>query len=219
MENSLQNKLITIARQKYQHHDPAHDIDHVLRVLKNVFVISKSEGGDLDILIPAAVFHDIINYPKNDLRRKYSAKESAETAAEILSQISDYPQEKVKMVSNIIETCSLIKGQDAASFKKQNTSSREGMILQDADGLEATGAIEIMRTFSYSGYINRRFYDSSDPFAEHRPLNDLKFAVDHFFTRSLNMIKLMNTRTAKEIAKSRIIFTRQFLYELKREIN
>ena len=80
---------------------PPHDFSHALRVLNNAEYLSLHEGSDLEVIIPAALFHDLIVYQKNDLRSKQSAKESAEMAQEILSELN-YPQEKIVLIKQAI---------------------------------------------------------------------------------------------------------------------
>lgn len=105
------------------------------------------------------------------------------------------------------------------SFRKGIVpESIEAKILQDADGLEATGAISIMRTFSSTGQMGRQFYEPSDPFCEKRTPEDLKYGLDLFYTRLLVVESRMHTKTAKEIAGRRTRFSMAFLDELKAEL-
>jgi len=211
MDNNLRDKLIAIAREKINNDDVSHDISHTLRVLENAEMITKEEKADFDIIVPAALFHDLVVYPKDHPKRYESQKESAELAAKILQSIKEFPKDKIEKIKICILECSFSKGIMPKLL--------ESKILQDADGLEATGAISIMRTFSSAGQTKRVFYDSEDPFCEKREPAEHKYAVDLFFTRLLKVRERMHTKRAREIAERRTDFLREFLKELKLEID
>ncbi len=210
MNPDLRSKLITIAESKIDNSDPAHDISHVHRVLTNAERIAEIENADMDIIIPAALFHDVVNYPKNDPRSKYASDESAALTKELLSAIPEYPQDKIDKVYSAIQTCSFSKGIIPEFL--------EAKIIQDADGLEATGAISIMRTFCSTGSMKRPFYNIEDPFSANREPDSLKYALDLFFTRLLVVQNRMHTETAKTIAQRRTKFLKDFLEEFKLEL-
>lgn len=210
MNIKLKAGLIEIAQKRYFSDDPSHDFQHIFRVLNVAEQIARDENADLDIVIPSALFHDIVSYSKKDPRNKNASVESAQETRKILESIPEYPQEKIALVESAITTCSFSKG--------LTPEHKEGDILQDADGLEATGALSIMRTFSTSGIMKRAFYDPADPFAKNRGLDDLKYALDLFSTRLLKVIDRMHTKTAKNIAARRTEFLKRFLEELAQEL-
>jgi len=151
---------------------PAHDFEHVQRVYRNAEMISKEEGADLDIVLPAAVLHDLVVYPKGSGKTKQSADESADIAKKILSEYKYFPTDKIEKVVYSIRIHSY--------SKKLIPSTLEGKILQDADRLDAIGAIGIARTFSVGGSENRSLYDPKDPFCESdRELDDTRWTLDH----------------------------------------
>jgi uncharacterized protein len=207
MNNKLKNKLIKIAQEKISNDDASHDLEHALRVLANAERIAKEEKADLDIIVPAALFHDLIVYPKNHPEKQ---EESAELAAKILDKITEFPKKKIEKIKICILECSFSKGIVPKLL--------ESKILQDADGLEATGAISIMRTFSSTGQLKRPFYHPKDPFCDKREPESSCFALDLFYTRLLKVEARMHTKKAKEIAKRRTVFLRQFLKELELEL-
>jgi len=90
--------------------------------------------------------------------------------------------------------------------------------LQDADRLDAIGAIGIARVFSVSGAKNRKFYEPNDPFSKTRKPNDKKWALDHFFKKLLVLENTMNTKTGKIEAKKRTKVLKNYLARLKEEI-
>jgi uncharacterized protein len=210
MREDLKNELITIAKEKIPSDDVSHDFEHALRVLSNVEKIASEEGGDIDVLVPAALFHDLIVYPKNHPDRLKSQEESANAAATILKSFN-YPQEAVEKIKTCILECSFSKG--------IVPNLLESKILQDADGLEATGAISIMRTYSSTGQMKRPFYNPDDPFCKNRPADASHFALDLFYARLLMVEGRMHTKAAKKIAKRRTEFLNIFLEELALELN
>jgi uncharacterized protein len=210
MDKNLRKELIQIASQRLESDDISHDFEHALRVLANAEKISREEKADPDIIVPAALFHDLVIYPKNDLRSKNASDESAEAARGILEEIDKFPHEKIEKVCVAIRLCSFSKGIVPDLL--------EAKVLQDSDGLEATGAISIMRTFSSTGQMKRMFYDLADPFCKNRKPDDLKFAVDLFYTRLLKVVDRMHTKSAKKIAKRRTAFLQRFLEETRLEL-
>ena len=210
MNKLLKEQLIGIAKDKMPKDDPSHDISHALRVLTISEKIATAENADFDIIVPSALFHDVISYPKNHHKRLHSSKESAEFAKRILKNIESFPKNKIGQVYESINLCSFTKG--------LKPDFLEGKILQDADSLEATGAVSIMRTFSSAGMMNKTFYDVSDPFCKKRKPDDSKYALDLFFTRLLVVQSRLYTKTAKNIAKKRANFLKAFLKELKVEL-
>src|SRR6266487_2830969 len=115
---------------------PAHDFQHILRVYRNAEMISKKEeGADLDIVLAAALLHDLVVYPKGSTRTINSAYESAKIAKKILSEYKWYPAQKIEKVVDVIRIHSY--------SKKLTPSTLEGKILQDAEWLDAIGAIGI----------------------------------------------------------------------------
>ena len=208
MNNKIEKQLVKIAEEKQTKNDPSHDFNHVLRVFNLTKFIGKNENADLDILIPAALFHDIIVYRKNDPRSKFETDESAILTRNILKNISSYPKHKINDVEECIKQCSFSKGIKATTL--------ESKILQDADRLEATGAISLMRTFSSGGQMNRNFYNPVNPFSKNNSNKETN--LDLFFNRLLLVEKRMNTAIAKKIAKKRTHFLNLFLEQLQTEL-
>lgn len=210
MNQELKARLTAMAHDRIDNQDPSHDMSHVLRVLGNVEKISAMEGGDLDVLIPAALFHDLVNIPKNDPRAGQATELSAQETSRILQGIVDYPQQKIASVQSCIRECSFSKGLEPSSL--------ESSILQDADLLESTGAISIMRTFASSGVMRRKFYRADDPFCMGREPEPRLYALDLFPSRLTKASGRMNTKTALAMAKGRDGFLNIFLKELEKEI-
>lgn len=209
MKKLLINKLINITKERQTKRDPSHDFQHVLRVFNLAEEIGKSEGADMDILIPAALFHDVVVYQKNNPQSRNATDKSADFASKILNKFKEYPKSKIEKVVLCIKQCSFTK--------KIVPKLLESKILQDADRLDATGAISIMRTFSSGGQMNRAFYNPIDPFCENNQIVS-GFGIELFYNRLLLVEKGMHTRFAKQIAKRRTKFLRKFLDELRLEL-
>jgi uncharacterized protein len=191
---------------------PAHDFEHVLRVYKNAEMISKQERSvDLDVVLAAALLHDLVVYPKGSTKTINSADDSAEVAKKILLEHKSYPKEKIEKVADAIRTHSF--------SKKLDPSTLEGKILQDADRLDAIGAIGLARTFSVGGSENRSLYNPVDPFCKsERQLDDTQWTLDHVKSKLMTLKNSMHTMTAKKIAEERTQFMKLFLNQLREEI-
>jgi uncharacterized protein len=209
MKETIKNKLILIAKSKQIKSDPSHDFQHIVRVTNLAIKISEKVGADLDIIIPAALFHDTIVYRKDSPKCKNETEESAEIAGDILKKITGYPSDKINKVKICIKQCSFTKGIIPDIL--------ESKVLQDADMLESTGAVSIMRTFSSGGQMNRPFYDPKDPFCRNG-INGAHSGVWLFYKRLLLIENRIHTEYARKIAKRRTVFLRSFLSEFKREL-
>tara|TARA_B100001750_G_scaffold156421_1_gene125666 strand:+ start:114 stop:734 length:621 start_codon:yes stop_codon:yes gene_type:complete len=202
--NQLQN-LKKITKKKLENNDPAHDFEHIMRVYRNAEQLCKAENGNKKLILSAVLLHDII---KNK-NQNNSALESAKLAEKILKK-NNFSSDEIKIISNAIKEHSFSKG--------KIPSTPEGKILQDADRLDAIGAIGLARVFSFSGSNDRSFYDPKDPFSKNRNVNDKKWALDHFFKKLLKLEQKMNTKTGKLLAKKRTKILKNFLKEIKEEI-
>ena len=189
--------------------DPSHDFYHIMRVYKNAQKLCKKEKANEKLVLSAVLLHDIISYPKSDKRSKISSLKSAEEAKKILKQL-DFTPEEIQIVSNAIRDHSFSRG------KKPETL--EGKILQDADRLDAIGAIGIARVFAVGGSEKRPFYNNEDPFCKTRTPDDKTWTLDHFYNKLLKLESLINTKSAKIEAKKRTKILKDFLSELKKEL-
>ncbi|OLC22639.1 MAG: phosphohydrolase [Thaumarchaeota archaeon 13_1_40CM_3_50_5] len=190
--------------------DSAHDFQHIKRVYKNAEVIGRREGADMKILLPAALLHDLVVYPKGSAKTSKSADDSADMAEKLLKSYR-YPQDKIDKISYCIRTHSYSKRLVPATL--------EAKILQDADRLDALGAIGIARTFSVGGSERRSFYNPDDPFwKSSRELDDREWTLDHFRTKLLKLKDSMHTKTAREMAQERARFMELFIKQLQKEL-
>lgn len=201
--------LLQAEVKKIIKNDPAHDFEHIMRVYKNAQKICKKEKVNEKLVLSAALLHDIISYPKSDKRSKMSSIESAKKSQSILKKY-DFSDEEIQIISDAIR--------DHSFSQKKIPDTMEGKILQDADRLDALGAIGIARVFATSGSLKRPFYNIDDPFCKKRNPDDNVWAVDHFFKKLLTLESLMNTKSGKLEAKKRTEILKKFLKQLKDEI-
>ncbi|MDW8034422.1 MAG: HD domain-containing protein [Nitrososphaerota archaeon] len=192
-------KLIRSRALKYYALDPGHDWLHAERVYRMCVRIMESEGGDPEVLTAAALLHDIgIKYElKNGIDH---SEKSAEIAGKILHEIG-FSKDKIIRVQEAIRQHRFRKGVKATTL--------EAKILQDADRLDAIGAIGIARTFSHGGNRKIPIYSKDKNVAS---------TLQHFYDKLLKIREVLNTETAREIAKERHEFMEFFLARLLKEI-
>ena len=206
----MQVTIIQRVEKMLKGRDPAHDFSHIMRVYKNAETIGISEGTDMEVLLPAVLLHDIVVYPKGSTKSSRSSDESADMAKKILVKYG-YSQDQISKICYCIRVHSYTK--------RVVPTSLEGRILQDADRLDALGAIGVARTFSIAGSENRPFYNTDDPFwRSNRDLDDKQWTLDHFQTKLLKLEEIMHTETAKKIARERTRFMLTFIRQMQNEI-
>ena len=198
-----------MARVCDAHPDPAHDMLHVRRVVANAKRLASSEGARLDVVVPAAYLHDVVMIPKTDPRRRQASRLSAAEAGVFLREIG-YPPNLIADVEHAIEAHSFSARVDARTL--------EAKVVQDADRLDALGAIGISRCLMLSGMTLRPIYFSEDPFGENRVPDDSTNALDHFFVKLLRLPELMQTPSGRSEADRRLRIMRDFLSALESEI-
>jgi uncharacterized protein len=206
----LHDKIKYKVKRLLEGRDPAHDFYHIKRVYKNAKIIGRHERPNMDILLPAVLLHDLVMHPKGSAKSSKSAEESADLAEDIL-QSYGYPQDEITQI------CYCIKMHSYS--KKFIPASIEGKILQDADRLDALGAIGIARTFSVGGSANRKLYNANDPFYRTiREVDDIQWTLDHFQTKLLKLEYSMHTKMGKKMAQERTSFMLLFIRQLQKEI-
>ena len=201
--------LIKTDIKKIMHNDPAHDFDHIMRVYKNAQQIIKKEKVNETLVLSAVLLHDVVSFPKSDKHSKNSSIESAKKAKTILKKY-DFTSDEITIVCDAIYEHSF--------SQKKIPKTIEGKILQDADRLDALGAIGIARVFATGGSLRRQFYNLDDPFCKKRIPDDKIWTLDHFFEKLLKLEFLMNTNSGKIEAKKRTKILKNFLKQLKHEI-
>jgi uncharacterized protein len=152
--------------------DGSHDRSHLLRVWRNATSIAAREPGcDRTVLTAAVILHDCVAVEKNSPQRSMASRLAASRARAILSDMG-WDAARIDAAAHAIEAHSF-----SAGIAPETVEAR---IVQDADRLDAIGAIGIARCFYVAGRMGSGLYDPEDPQAVHRDLDDRRFALDHF---------------------------------------
>ena len=207
----LINKTILFVKEKLENAEGGHDWFHIERVFKNAVLISKNETCDDTIVKLGALLHDVADSKFHDGDETVGPR----IAREFLES-ENVDEEIITHVVNIIENISYKGG----NFEKK-FSSIELDVVQDADRLDAIGAIGIARTFNYGGFKNRALYDpniapNSSMTKEEYKKNDSP-TLNHFYEKLLLLKDKMNTQTGKQIAQERHRYMEGFLAQFYAE--
>ena len=189
--------------------DGAHDLSHSLRVARLAHELVAEEGADGDVAVAAALLHDLIWVPKNHADSPRTAALAAELAPELCRDLPGLAA-KVGAIAAAILTHSFSGGGLAATLEAQ--------IVQDADRLEAIGAIGIARVFATGGSFGAGLWHALDPWASARPLDDKAWSLDHFPKKLLRLAEGMNTSAGQRRAVARQQLLEAFLLALREEL-
>lgn len=190
--------------------DLAHDYQHVLRVVKNASKLCQQEGAIEAVVLPAAWLHDCLSLPKDHPQRAQASQLAADKAISFLTSIQ-YPAEHYQAIHHAI--C-------CHSYSANITpTTLEAKIVQDADRLDALGAIGIARCLQVSSQLKRPLYAPDDPFCNTREVDDKTFTLDHFYQKLLKIKNTMHCQSAKKEADKRSEYMQGFLEQLQGEIN
>lgn len=200
--------------EKLKNDFTGHDFAHIQRVEKNAIKLSDNMNfskNQLDIIIASVLLHDVIDYKvTNDVEK------AKKEVREILLK-SNALNKEIEIIEDTINNISFSKN---LSEKKELTIY--GKIVQDADRLDAIGAIGIARTFYYGGSKGSPFYDETRPLSN-QELNEENYkknssVINHFYEKLLKLKDLMNTEQGKKEAKIRTTFMENFLKQFYKEI-
>lgn len=189
--------------------DGSHDLSHLQRVWHNVRRIVDEEGGNLRVLLAATLLHDCVSVEKNSPLRAQASRLSADKARGILAGLGWSDAER-EAVAHAIAAHSFSAALPPATL--------EARILQDADRLDALGALGVARTFYVSGRLGLALYDPADPTARQRELDDSRFTLDHFQTKLLHLAEGFQTSCGTRLARIRQERLQRFREELLEEI-
>jgi uncharacterized protein len=189
--------------------DVAHDLDHILRVVANAKAIGDAEGAEMGIVVPAAWLHDCVAVPKDSPHRWEASALSAAEAKRLLVEwgFGDLPLDEI---AHAIRSHSFSAGVPAESL--------EACVLQDADRLDALGAVGLARCLMLGGALERQLYVASDPFCVNREPDDLAATVDHFYAKLLRLADRFTTATGRAEATRRTAVLERFLADLEHEL-
>jgi uncharacterized protein len=208
---ALIEETISFVKQKLENAEGGHDWFHIERVYKNALLISKNEVCDLNVVQLGALLHDIADSKFHDGNENIGP----ETASHFLNE-QNVDQKTIEHVIQIIKNISFKGG----NFEKR-FSSIELDIVQDADRLDAIGAIGIARTFNYGGFKNRQLYNPDIlpnlQLTKEEYKNSASPTINHFYEKLLLLKDKMNTATGKKIAQERHVYMETFLKQFYAE--
>lgn len=192
----------------FKNDSSGHDISHLIRTMNVALHIQSIEGGDRIVIGIAAFLHDVHRIMQNEMGRFVSPKESLNTIREILKN-TDLNQDIIEKI------CFCIEYHEEYNWNGNNVDDINTLILQDADNIDAIGAIGIGRTFLYGGAHNVCMYDENTPLEQSEMYSESNgndpSTIHHFYHKLFKLQDNMNTKTAKEIAVERTNFMKQFV--------
>jgi uncharacterized protein len=204
-------KTIDFVQKTLANAEAGHDWFHIERVFKTAQTINQQEKGDEQVVAFAALLHDIADPKFNNGDEELGPNMAASFLASIAVEA-----DVIAHVKLIIQNMSFKNSFDGAGF-----TSKEMQIVQDADRLDAIGAIGIARAFTYGGFKNRVLYDPAVPPEEHLTKESYKNTtaptINHFYEKLLLLKDLMNTEAGKAIATERHNFMLLYLDHFYKE--
>ncbi len=212
MTNEVQivNNAIAYIKEMFSNDYSGHDFHHSIRVYNNALHIAEKEGGNLLHIKLAALLHDV------DDRKLFDTSENLDNARGFL-QNNGLDEETTNKI------CEIIKSVSYSGNGSITPDTIEGKIVQDADRLDALGAIGIARTFAYGGHKGRPIYDPDEKPIENMTAEEYKNhtsnSLNHFYEKLLKLKDLINTETARSMAEKRHAYIENYLEEFLCEWN
>lgn len=209
MNKEIIARAMAYVKEKFENEYSGHDWFHTLRVFRTATRIAEAEGADLETVQLAALLHDVDD-----------RKLSPETYAEQKNARSFLAENGVEE-SVVCEICRIISEVSFVGSDSVVPSTLEGKCVQDADRLDAIGAIGIARAFAYGGNHNRLMYHpdiAPNPnMSKEEYIKSNSTTVNHFYEKLFKLTDMMNTDTAKQIAKERDEYMKAFIAEFLNE--
>lgn len=188
--------------------DPAHELAHVQRVVRNARSLCEEEGADWSTVMPAAWLHDCVFVAKDSPRRSEASRLSADQALLRMREWG-YPAKDWDAIHHAIV---------AHSFSAQVAPrTLEARVLQDADRIDALGAVGLSRCLMLGGHLGTELMSPEDPFCEQRTPDDSQFTIDHFYRKLLRLEETMQTSAGRQLARERTQVLHDFLQQLRLE--
>lgn len=187
--------------------DGSHDLDHFKRVTYRALRFNEEEqlGGTPLVIVAAGLLHDMVEVPKNSPNRSRASRMAADAAVDLLQSLS-FPSELLLNIHHAIL---------AHSYTAAITpTTPEARCIQDADRVEALGAMGLVRCLYTSGRMHASIINWEDPLAEHRPLDDGQWALDHLEVKLFHIPGMMQTEQGKKLAVS----LQSFMEEYRRKL-
>ncbi len=190
-----QARLIALATANHED-DGAHDLNHLHRVWRTARqLLAAHPEADALVVQAACYLHDIVNLPKNHPDRSRASRLAAQVACERLAQ-AGFPAEKLAGVAHAIEAHSFSAAIAPATLEAQ--------IVQDADRLDALGAVGLARLFYTAGRMGSALAHASDPLALRRAPDDSAYALDHIALKLARLPDSMQTAAGRQLGRARL---------------
>ena len=196
-------------RSLYRQADPAHNFSHILRVCNMARIIGREEKAEMRVLLPAVLLHDLGSKKGYGSVQEQSGQAGLRAARAFLVS-KGLERDIIDQVLYAIEVHSFSQGIIPTTL--------EARVLQDADRLDAMGAIGIARLFVTGGALGREMYHPQDPFCRDREPDDGRWNLDHFYRKLLKLESGMHTSAGKRLAAKRSRVMKQYLLDLEEEI-
>jgi len=182
--------------------DGAHDLNHLHRVWHAACaLLSDHPEADALVVLAACYLHDLVNLPKNHPERAQASRLAAALARRRLTE-AGFPPDRLDGVCHAIEAHS-----HSAGIAPRTIEAR---IVQDADRLDALGAVGLARLFYTAGRMGSAFAHPADPLARGRPLDDQAYALDHIERKLAGLPATMQTEAARRLGEARLQWLRAF---------
>jgi uncharacterized protein len=176
--------------------DGAHDTNHLHRVWRNATILLEEHPeADALVVLAACYLHDLVNLPKNSPDRHLASRRAAELASRELAA-RDFPPGRIAAVAHAIESHSFSAALPARTIEAQ--------IVQDADRLDALGAVGLARLFYIAGRMGSSLAHSFDPLARTRDRDDRAYALDHIETKLAKLPAAMQTAAGRRLGQERL---------------
>jgi uncharacterized protein len=188
--------------------DAAHDRAHVERVVTTARRLAEDETAQMDVVVPAAWLHDCVVVSKDAPDRSGAARRAADAAREFLAD-TGYSEQWIPEIEHAIAAHSYSGDTEPETL--------EAKVVQDADRLDALGAIGIARCFAVGGALDRSLYNPDDPFCDDRDPDDDTYTLDHFYAKLLRLPDTMQTEAGRIEANRRAAYMRSYLERLGTE--
>lgn len=202
------DSIVREIRKKYDLSDKAHDLNHSRRVMGVAMHLAEKEGADKEVLVAASLTHDLHRLSN----KGYVPPE--ETLAEVRAILkeSNFPSDKLEDVLDCVRV------HDDYNFSGKNRASTvEQEVIQDADNLDALGAVGVARAFAYGGKHNQPLWERDEESEDDYDPSAESSIITHFHQKLFKLKDSMNTDTAESLAQDRHDFMVKFVKEFKKE--
>jgi uncharacterized protein len=207
--SSWEDRFAAFLDDQMEGSDAAHDRAHIERVVHTGRQLARAEGAQREVVVPAAWLHDCVVLPKDHPDRSQAATRAAEAARRFLAE-AGYPDPWHDTIAHAIAAHS-----HSGDVAPETT---EAKVVQDADRLDALGAVGLARCFMVGGALDHALYRPDDPFCNARPPDDSSYTLDHLYAKLLDLPATMQTDAGRVEAERRVQFMRTYLSQLADEI-